>query len=264
MTRLEKRLLSHRRKREGKHDMKTCLYGLYRIITTAFLITACITCTALPGTYSYYTHQAQTGPVTISAGIWHMDLEATVSLDPETLNPKSGGKWVIAYISLPGGCDPAAIDIPSVALSHGDKHVLSDRGEPRDHNDASVLMVKFPREQVAAMLTGCEGNVDLTVTGSGPGFSFTGTVTIRVINPPAATFTPAPDPQETDLDLGDPDPDETPVHDPDDTLDPGGDQNKPPDPVDATIPPEDDDGNTGEPDNTTGTDAADPAPQPED
>ena len=43
-------------------------------------------------------------------------ITATVDIDPDTLNLKSKGKWITAYIELPSGYDVADIDVATVML----------------------------------------------------------------------------------------------------------------------------------------------------
>ena len=99
---------------------------------------------------------------------------ATVDIDPNTLNLGSKGNWVTAYIGLPEGFDPADIDISTVTL----EGLAAVRGEVQ----GDVLMVKFDRADLEAMLQ--PGDVTLHVTGTVGDVSFEGSDTIRVIAPP--------------------------------------------------------------------------------
>ena len=50
-------------------------------------------------------------------------IEAEVNIDPDTLNVKSKGKWITAYIELPEGYDVNDIDINTVKLQYNDSTV---------------------------------------------------------------------------------------------------------------------------------------------
>ncbi|MCX5649044.1 MAG: hypothetical protein NTX40_08120 [Planctomycetota bacterium] len=107
---------------------------------------------------------------------------ATVDIDPNTLDLKSQGKWITAYITLPEGYDVGDIDISTVQL---DGIIAAAWG---DDCEDDALMVKFDREAVIAHLKG-EGltlptNVTLKVTGGIGDLLFEGSDTIRVIEPP--------------------------------------------------------------------------------
>ena len=99
---------------------------------------------------------------------------ATVDIDPDTLNLGSKGQWVTAYIGLPAGFDVADIDAATVKL----EGLPALRGAVQD----DVLMVKFNRAALEAILK--PGDVTVQVTGTVGGVAFEGSDTIRVIAPP--------------------------------------------------------------------------------
>lgn len=100
-------------------------------------------------------------------------VSADINIDPDTLNLKSNGKWITAYITLPEGYSVDDIDLASVRL--GD--VTASWGEVQ----GTVLMVKFDRQFVASTLS--PGSVTLTITGELiSGQPFTGSDTIRVLS----------------------------------------------------------------------------------
>jgi len=105
---------------------------------------------------------------------------ATVDIDPDTLNLKSNGRWITAYIELPSGYDLASVNIGTIAL----ENVVPAEPRPTeicDHDGTSGLMVKFDRAAVQALVS--VGDVKLTVTGKWHAVLFEGSDNIRVINP---------------------------------------------------------------------------------
>lgn len=107
---------------------------------------------------------------------------ATVDIDPNTLDLKSQGKWITAYITLPEGYDVGDIDISSIQL---DGIIAAAWGNDCEDD---ALMVKFDREAVIAYLKdkglALPAEVTLTVTGDIGDLMFEGSDTIRVIEPP--------------------------------------------------------------------------------
>ncbi len=103
-------------------------------------------------------------------------VEAGVSIHPETLNLKSKGKWITAFIKLPEGYDVTDIDVESVKLNQS---ISAEWGNVED----GVLMVKFSRAGVIKLLDGATRNVELTITVEVNGFTFEAYDTIRVISP---------------------------------------------------------------------------------
>ena len=110
-------------------------------------------------------------------------LRAEICIHPRTLNLKSQGKWITCWIELPRGHDVRDIDVSSLLLN-GTVHAAAHPTAVGDHDEDNIpdLMVKFPRDQVIAILNVGE-NVPITVTGTVAGKDFQGTDSIRVINP---------------------------------------------------------------------------------
>ena len=112
-------------------------------------------------------------------------LIVTIDIDPDTLNLKSKGKWVTAYIELPDGYDVADIDVGTVTL----EATIPAEDHPTeigdyDNDGVPDLMVKFDRQALIEYLDGTTGEVTLTVSGElSDGTSFEGSDTITVINP---------------------------------------------------------------------------------
>ncbi|UCE74783.1 MAG: hypothetical protein JSV56_03525 [Methanomassiliicoccales archaeon] len=100
---------------------------------------------------------------------------ASIDIDPDTLNLKSRGRWITAYITLPNGYDVNDIDLNTIML---EDTIPAARGDVQD----DVLMVKFDRSEVAEIVS--PGQVTLTIIGELIDETpFSGSDTIRVINP---------------------------------------------------------------------------------
>jgi len=106
---------------------------------------------------------------------------ATINFDPDTLNKKSNGNWVVVYIELPAGYMPSDIDISSLRLEG------SIPAEPRpyeigdyDKDGIPDLMVKFKRSDAISLLPSGE-HVVVHVTGKVGSTAFEGVDIIRVI-----------------------------------------------------------------------------------
>ena len=110
-------------------------------------------------------------------------VSATIDMDPDTLNLKSKGKLITAYVELPEGYDVADIDVSTILL----EDTISAEAHPteiRDYDDDGFadLMVKFDRSAVQGILE-VGDEVEITVTGElTDGTVFEGSDTIRVID----------------------------------------------------------------------------------
>lgn len=108
-------------------------------------------------------------------------IEATVTINPETLNLQARGRWITAYIELPGEYPAEDIDIGTVQLLYNDIELDADWGDVQD----GILMVKFDWATVAGWFEGLHDEVvELTVAGEVNGIEFEGTGAVRVIDPP--------------------------------------------------------------------------------
>jgi hypothetical protein len=106
-------------------------------------------------------------------------IPATLDINPDTLNLKSQGQWITAYLSLPALYDVAEIDPASLRLND----VVPAAWSWID-DETQVLMVKFAWSAVAEILE--VGEAQITVTGVvGGDTKFAGTDVIRVIDPGA-------------------------------------------------------------------------------
>jgi len=108
-------------------------------------------------------------------------IPAVIDFDPDTLNLKSKGNYVTAYIELPPGYDATQIDVSSVSLN-GTVPALTKPTDIDDYDSDGIpdLMVKFDRAEVASLLTPGD-QVVITITGEVAGIAFQGSDTIRVI-----------------------------------------------------------------------------------
>jgi len=137
---------------------------------------------ALAG-YTGLSTQAETG----HADFWLIklapqEIPATIDIDPDTLNMKSNGQWITAYITLPEGYSVEDIVLEKVHLN-GISAVWSDIQN-------GVYMAKFDRALVQTSLTNEPDyetapkfyDITLTVTGElTNGALFQGTDTIIVL-----------------------------------------------------------------------------------
>ncbi|MGD8544932.1 MAG: hypothetical protein PVH12_02050 [Candidatus Bathyarchaeota archaeon] len=131
-------------------------------------------------------------PLTLENGYYEFrrEIVASTSIEPETLNLKSNGEWVTAYIEVPG-YDPNDIDISTIRLDETiavDPYAPTNIGD-HDADGVSDLMVKFSRSEVIEYFeivdydgeTGKSTWVNLTVAGEVAGTRFQGSDTIRLL-----------------------------------------------------------------------------------
>jgi hypothetical protein len=120
-------------------------------------------------------------------------IAANIDIDPDTLNLKSKGKFITAYIELEGA-DVRDIDASSILLNGAISPILDEKygfvtSEDSyivDHDNDGIMerMVKFDRGEVQRLLTPAD-EVVLAVSGFlFDGAEFGGSDTIRVIDPP--------------------------------------------------------------------------------
>jgi len=93
-------------------------------------------------------------------------LRATVDLDPDTLNLRSKGKWITAYIELPEGYDVNDIDISTIKLNDDVEAELKPTAVGDYDNDGIPdLMIKFDRQKVIQLIGDSSETATLTITG---------------------------------------------------------------------------------------------------
>jgi len=108
----------------------------------------------------------------------NLAISCNIDISPDTLNLKSRGKWITAYIQLPEGHSAADVDASTILLNGtispvlGPKYgfVTNSSEYLADHNNDGILerMVKFNRTQFAEYTLSkgiAHGNVTLTLTG---------------------------------------------------------------------------------------------------
>ena len=113
-------------------------------------------------------------------------IQATIDIDADTLNLKSKGKWITAYIEFPEGYDVLDIEVSEILLNSS----ISAEEKPAsigdyDNDGILDLMVKFDRQDLIDLLKNIgikdKDIVKLTVVGNLlDGISFEGSDTITV------------------------------------------------------------------------------------
>ena len=112
---------------------------------------------------------------------------ATINIDPDTLNLRSEGLWITAYIELPQGYNASDTDVSSIRLNETfsvDPTAPTQIGD-YDSDGVSDLMVKFNRTELTSYLYNILeiklDTVALTISGQlNDGTLFEGTDIIRV------------------------------------------------------------------------------------
>jgi hypothetical protein len=110
-----------------------------------------------------------------------LNITATIDFDPDTLNKKSKGKWVVVYIEMPEGHDVNDIDVSSILLESA---VAAEQWpyNAGDHDSDGIpdMMVKFNRADLIDLLP--EGdNVIVHINGTVGDVDFEGVDMIRVV-----------------------------------------------------------------------------------
>jgi subtilase family serine protease/squalene cyclase len=110
-----------------------------------------------------------------------LNITATIDFDPNTLNKKSKGKWVVVYVEIPEGHDVTDIVVSSILLE-GTVPAETWPYNIGDHDKDGIpdLMVKFRRDDVISLLPNGD-YVQVQVTGEVGTITFEGVDTIRVI-----------------------------------------------------------------------------------
>ncbi|MFH1219361.1 MAG: FlgD immunoglobulin-like domain containing protein [Candidatus Eisenbacteria bacterium] len=139
---------------------------------------------------------SQIADLAIGSGVWYVSTftnsiyrvppppdQADIDVNPDVLNPRSGGRWITCYIELAEGYDPADIDVSTVMLNETVPAEMAPTAVgDYDGDMIPDLMVKFSRSAVIEILPGGE-HVEVRVSGEVAGQPFVGTDTIRVLMP---------------------------------------------------------------------------------
>ena len=105
-------------------------------------------------------------------------VDATIDIDPDTINLGSNGKWITAYIEV-DGYDLSTIDTSAVLLEGVVPATGPSEVGDYDSDGIADLMVKFDRQAVSELLS--PGEAELTVTGKVWEVHFKGSDTVDVI-----------------------------------------------------------------------------------
>jgi len=118
-------------------------------------------------------------------------IPAAIDIDPDTLNLKSNGEWITAYIELPEGYDVSDIEVNSIQVNDAIPIDVEAPATVGDYDLDSVpdLMVKFDRASIIELLdandysedTGKSCFATLTITGTVLDTTFEGSDTIKVL-----------------------------------------------------------------------------------
>jgi len=120
-------------------------------------------------------------------------LLSLIDINPDTVNMKSHGMWITAFITLPDGFDVGTIDTSSIAITsligetcdpeytqEADLSFTPQVGD-RDEDGILDLTVKFDRQVLLANL--CLDDVSITIEGElTTGELFSGSDSIRIID----------------------------------------------------------------------------------
>ncbi|UCE72887.1 MAG: exo-alpha-sialidase, partial [Methanomassiliicoccales archaeon] len=112
-------------------------------------------------------------------------ISSVVDIKPDTLNLKSKGRWITAYIELSGGYSVSNINFSTILLEDmmPIEHHPIEIGD-YDNDGFTDQMVKFDRSELEDYLNNSIGFVNLTIRGElRTGESFEGGETIRTILP---------------------------------------------------------------------------------
>jgi hypothetical protein len=132
----------------------------------------------------------------LSGQPFEADIEATMDVDPDTLNLRMHGKWITVYIELTWGYNVNDIDIETVGLCVEDWNEAEKLNASKWNIQDNKLMLKFDAEQVIdriwlkiyhleVYMPQDDVTVNLIVAGElYSGLTFKGVDEIRVIAPP--------------------------------------------------------------------------------
>lgn len=159
----------------------------------------------------------QSVSIGLRAGTWGtstptpiLPLAATVSITPGSLEKKSKGSPVTAFVELPNGYDVSQIDTATVLLCLApDPLKPCPSGVPADgkpevgahRHGAPDLRVTFERSEVIRLVADITAPAEVTFAVSGSAgngtFTFVGADTVRLVDPESPTPSPTGTPTST-------------------------------------------------------------------
>lgn len=164
-----------------------------------------------------YLHSSRTISASFQAGIWvtptpttSPPLAAAVNITPRSLEKKSKGSSVTAFVELPNGYDVSQIDTATVLLCLApDPLKPCPSGVPADgkpevgahRHGAPDLRVTFERSEVIRLVADITAPAEVTFAVSGSAgngaFTFVGADTVRLVDPESPTPSPTGTPTIT-------------------------------------------------------------------
>lgn len=131
---------------------------------------------------------------------------ATVDIKPESLQKRSHGASVLAFIELPSGFDVEDIAVATVRVclgtdpcGTGGVPATNPKVGDTDADGIPDLKVQFDRASVIALVANIPAPAVVTFTVSGfvGGSAFTGSDTVRVVDPTPESASGSPPPEPT-------------------------------------------------------------------
>ena len=203
-------------------------------LATALLLVS-LAAWLMNGTHAFFSDTETSAGNVFTAGRWAtatpVPLPATIDIKPDSLQKRSQGQSVTAFIELPSGYSVEDIDVDTVRLCYEKEGCVTRDGAPGakpkigdyDTDGIADLKVTFDRAAVIALVKEVTppATVEFTVSGTIPeGVTFEGKDTVNLVDPeptptpePTQTVVPTPEPTET----VEPTPTEEPTQTPTDT-----------------------------------------------
>jgi hypothetical protein len=118
-------------------------------------------------------------------------LEATVDIEPNTINLNRGGKWITVHIAVPS-YNVSDIDRTNINMTDDPLNPTWNVPSEWSNIEGNVLMVKFDSSEVIShlwsLLDGHMGrhprtSIELTIVGFVKGTPFAGSDTVTIMDP---------------------------------------------------------------------------------
>jgi len=113
-----------------------------------------------------------------------------ICIFPRTLNLRSRGRWITAYIELPEGYSSRDVNVSTIMLNGTiPAEMRPIAREKCNYDEIPIIMVKFERQKLIDLIlrnyefTDKFGVVTLTITGKLKAGTFQGSTSIKVIMP---------------------------------------------------------------------------------